>query len=292
MNTPAQPASEPRTIRALIQATAPWLQKKGAENGRLEAELLVSHGLKMRRLDLYLDLDRPLGDDEIATCRALVKRRGTGEPIAYVVGRREFYGLSLKVTPAVLIPRPDTETLVEQALKLLPEDVEGVVVDVGTGSGCVILALLQAREGLRGIAVDVSAAALAVARENATDLQLIDRLELREGDLLGPCSDVKGALLVVSNPPYVIRGSALLDKDVADFEPGVALYGEDSDGLGHHRRIVAAAGAVLDDAGAVLLEIGADQAAAAKGLLRAPFQTLDLVKDLGGHERVVVLRRG
>jgi release factor glutamine methyltransferase len=191
-----------------------------------------------------------------------------------------------------LIPRPDTETLVEEALKQLPEDVEGVVVDVGTGSGCVILALLQAREGLRGVAVDVSAAALAVARENAADLHLLDRLELREGDLLGPCSDVKGALLVVSNPPYVIRGSALLDKDVADFEPATALYGEDDDGLGHHRRILAAAGAVLGDAGAVLLEIGADQAAAAKALLRPPFETLNLVKDLGGHERVVVLRRG
>lgn len=287
----AQSNPTPNTIRTLLQATAPWLEKKGADNARLESELLLSHGLGVRRLDLYLDLDKPLSDAEVTACRALVQRRGKGEPIAYIVGRREFYGLSLVVTPDVLIPRPDTETLVEEALKKLPDDVEGVVVDIGTGSGCVILALLQAREGLRGVAVDVSAKALAVAKQNAEALDLADRLELREGDLLGPCGDVKGALLVVSNPPYVIKGSALLDKDVADFEPALALYGEGSDGLGHHRRIVAAAANVAADDGAVLLEIGMDQADGARALASGRFPRADIVRDLGGHPRVVVLQR-
>lgn len=284
-------SKEPRTIRALIQASAPWLEKKGADNGRLEAELLISHGLSMRRIDLYLDLDRPLTDAEIAGCRDLVKRRGTGEPIAYILGRRDFYGLSLVVNKDVLIPRPDTETLVEEALKLLPEDAEGVVVDVGTGSGCVILALLQAREGVRGVAVDISSKALAVARQNAETTGLADRVEFREGDLLAPCSDVTGALVVVSNPPYVIRGLALLAKDVADFEPATALYGEGQDGLGHHRRIVAAAAGIVADDGAVLLEIGADQGAAARQLARPPFTRVDVIRDLGGLDRVVTLRR-
>ncbi len=283
--------ADPRTIRALLQATAPWLTQRGADNGRTEAELLVGHALSMRRLDLYLDLDRPLSDDEIARCRALVKRRGQGEPLAYITQEREFYGLALHVSPDVLIPRPDTETLVDAALARLPEDVEGVVVDVGTGSGCIALALLQQREGLRAVAVDVSTAALAVARKNAERHGLFDRLELREGDLLSPCRDVVGALLVVSNPPYVLRGSPLLHKDVAAFEPALALYGEDDDGLGHHRRILAAAPAVLHERGAVLLEIGADQQEQARGLLKPPFVAVDVVADLGGHPRVVVLQR-
>ena len=283
--------ADPKTIRALIQATAPWLASRGADNGRTEAELLIGHALSMRRLDLYLDLERPLTDDEIARCRALVKRRGQGEPLAYITGEREFYGLALHVSPDVLIPRPDTETLVEAALARLPEDVEGVVVDVGTGSGCVALALLQQREGLRVVAVDVSEQALAVARKNAERHGLADRLELRQGDLLGPCSDVDGALLVVSNPPYVIKGSALLHKDVAAFEPALALYGEGDDGLGHHRRILAAAGPLLGPQGAVLLEIGADQGAAARALLAPPFVAVDVLSDLAGHTRVVVLSR-
>jgi release factor glutamine methyltransferase len=283
--------ADPRTIRALIQATAPWLTQRGADNGRTEAELLIGHALSMKRLDLYLDLERPLSDDEIARCRALVKRRGQGEPLAYITGEREFYGLALHVSPDVLIPRPDTETLVEAALQRIPEDAEGVVVDVGTGSGCIALALLQHREGLRAIAVDVSSKALAMAAKNAARHGLSDRLELREGDLLGPCSDVDGALLVVSNPPYVLRGSALLHKDVATFEPPLALYGEGDDGLGHHRRIVAAAGCLLAPTGAVLLEIGADQGEAARTLLATPFAALDVLSDLAGHARVVVLSR-
>ncbi len=283
--------NDPRTIRALLQATAPWLEKKGADNGRTEAELLVGHALGMRRLDLYLDLERPLSDAEITRCRELVKRRGTGEPIAYITGKKDFHSISLLVTPDVLIPRPDTETLVEEALKRLPEDVEGVVVDVGTGSGCVILSILQARDGLRGVAVDVSEKALAVAKKNAEALELADRLELRLGDLLAPCGDVKDALLVVSNPPYVIKGSALLHKDVARFEPALALYGRGDDGLGHHRDILLAAPALLADGGAVLLEIGADQGPAARQLLRPPWSAVDVVRDLDGHERVVVFSR-
>jgi len=286
MNT----AAEPRTIRALLAASTPWLQKKGSSSARLDAELLLGHALSLRRLDLYLDLDRPLADAEIERCRALVKRRGAGEPVAYIVQRREFWRRSFRVTPAVLVPREDTERLVELALALLPKDATGTIVDVGTGSGCIALTLVAERPGLHAVAVDLSPDALGVAAENARTLGVADRVELRHGDLLGPCGDVTGALLIVSNPPYVRRGDPALDADVARHEPALALYGEGDDALGHHRRIVAAAPAVLANDGAVLLEIGAEQGDRARGLLAPPFRSVVVERDLGGLDRVVVLR--
>ncbi len=284
-------SSEPRTIRALLAASTPWLQKKGSASARLDAELLLGHALHLRRLDLYLDLDRPLADDEVERCRALVRRRGTGEPVAYIVGQREFWGRSFRVTPAVLVPRPDTERLVELALARLPVDAQGVIVDVGTGSGCIVLSLLCERPGLRAVAVDVSAAALAVAADNAAALGVADRVEFRAGDLLQPCADVRDARLIVANPPYVRRGDPALAADVAEHEPALALFGEDDDGLGHHRRIVAAAATLLADDGAVLLEVGAEQGVLGPGLLRPPFQSVVVERDLAGLDRVVILQR-
>jgi release factor glutamine methyltransferase len=281
----------PRTIRALLAATTPWLAKKGSPSSRLDAELLIGHALGLRRIALYMDLDRPLDEGELERCRALVKRRGTGEPIAYITGQKEFWGLTLAVTPAVLIPRPETERLVELALARLPADAEGVVIDVCTGSGCVALALLSARPGLRVVATDVSKDALAVAADNARTLGLAERLELRQGDLLAPCADVRGARLIVANPPYVTRGSALLEAGVAAFEPAVALYGEGTDALGHHRRLIAAAPALLADDGVVLLEIGSDHGQAARGLATPALPRVTVEQDLDGHDRVVVLQR-
>jgi release factor glutamine methyltransferase len=281
----------PRTIRALLAATTPWLAKKGSPSARLDTELLIGHALSLSRIALYMDLDRPLDEGELERCRALVKRRGTGEPVAYILGQKEFWGLTLAVTPAVLIPRPDTERLVELALARLPADDDGVVIDVCTGSGCVALALLSARPRLRVVATDVSAAALAVAADNARALGLADRLTLREGDLLGPCADVHSARLVVANPPYVKPGSALLDAGVAAFEPSLALYGEGQDALGHHRRIIASAPALLADDGAVLLEIGTDQGESARQLATPALPRVTVERDLDGHDRVVVLQR-
>jgi len=248
----------------------------------------------MKRLDLYLDLDRAFSDAELTRCRDLVKRRGTGEPIAYILGHREFYGLDFIVTPAVLIPRPDTERLVELALAALDDaDIdEGTVIDIGTGSGCVALSIIAQREGLRAVAVDISEAALAVAKKNADALGLADRIEFRLGDLLAPCADITDAVLIVSNPPYVKRGSADLAADVKAFEPELALYGIDDDALGHHRRIVAAAAKHLSPTGQILLEIGADQGEASKALATSTFSSVRVEKDLDGHDRVVVVARG
>lgn len=284
----APPAATP-TIRSLLAATTPWLEKKGSPSARLDAELLIGHALSLPRLQLYLDLDKEIVEPALTRAREYVKRRGTGEPIAYIIGHREFYGHRFAVSPAVLIPRPDTERLVELALDAIDDD--GTIIDIGTGSGCIALSLLAAHDGLKAIAVDVSAEALAVAKQNAEALGLADRIEFRLGDLLAPCADIDDAVLIVSNPPYVKHGAADLAADVKAFEPALALYGIDDDALGHHRRIVAAAARHLRPTGSVLLEIGADQGTAAKALLQPPFSSLRIERDLDGHDRVVVLSR-
>jgi hypothetical protein len=149
-----------QTIRTLLGATTPWLQKKGSDSARLDAELMIGHALGLQRLQLYLDLDRPLSDAEVDRCRGLVRRRGDGEPVAYIVGEQGFYGLLLSVNSAVLVPRPETELLVELCLAAIPADVEGTFVDIGTGSGCIAVAILANRPLLRAVATDISAAAM------------------------------------------------------------------------------------------------------------------------------------
>ena len=280
---------QPRTIRSLLSATTPWLEKHGSSSARLDAELLVAHALSLKRLDLYLDLDRPLSEAEVARCREFVRRRGQGEPVAYILGEKDFWQLRLLVTPDVLIPRPETELLVEEALKLIPDDATGVVVDVCTGSGCVGLALLSEREGIAVVGTDVSARALAVAQQNAERAGLADRFSVQQGDLLAPVAERRDVLLVVGNPPYVKRGAAELEPQVAAHEPALALYGEDDDALGHHRRIIEAAGGILAADGAVLLEIGHDQGSAARALLRPPFCAVAVLQDLSRHDRVLRL---
>jgi len=282
-------ADAPRTIRALLQKTTPWLQARGSSSARLDTELLIGHALGLRRIDLYMDLDKPLSEDELERCRALVKRRGTGEPVAYILGAREFCGLSFAVDKAVLIPRPETELLVELALARLPVDDEATVIDVGTGSGCIAIALLHARKKLKAVAVDVSAAALEVAKKNAAHHGVADRLSLRQGDLLGPCDDVKDAALIVSNPPYVVPGSALLDPAVKAHEPSLALFGEGTDGLGIHRRLVEAAPRHLRAGGALVMELGSDQGDAARALGGAKMRVVGVERDLDGLDRLVVL---
>jgi release factor glutamine methyltransferase len=284
--------SETQTIRALLQKTREWFAKKGIESARLDAELLLAHALTETRLKLYLDLDRPLKDDEVARYRELVKRRGAYEPVAYILGTREFFGTEIAVGPGVLIPRPETEHLVEEVLARLPEGAEGTIVDVCTGSGCVAIALARARPSMHVIATDLSDDAIARARANLERLALGDRVTLRSGDLLEPVRDLRSVRAIVGNPPYVTREAyATLMPDVRDHEPERALVGEDADGLGHHRRILADARAILDANGFVALEIGADQEDAVRELSRPDLSCSEVVKDLSGLPRVAVFSR-
>jgi hypothetical protein len=174
----------PRTIRELAEASRPWLEKRGVDNPRLDAELLIAHALGMKRVDLYMDWDRPLSDDEIAKCRELVKRRGAREPVSLILGAREFWGLPFVVTKDTLAPRPETELLVELTLARVAKDAATTFVDACTGTGCVAIALLKERPSLRAIVTDISPAALDVARENARRNGVADRFDAREGDLL------------------------------------------------------------------------------------------------------------
>lgn len=276
------------TVLDLLRWTTAHFAKQGLETARLDAECLLAHTLETSRLRLYLEFDRPVDGSERARFRELVRRRGAERvPVAYLTGRKEFWSLPLKVTPDVLSPRPDTETLVEAALERLPErEAEARLLDVGTGSGAIALALLSERPKLRAVATDVSSAALAVARENAESLGLLDRVVFREGSLFGPAAGERFDLLV-SNPPYLADGEAAgLGPELA-FEPRQALFAGPA-GTELLEELVAGAAAHLEPTGALLLEIAPAQAPAVAGWLRAAgFEDVRLHHDLGRRPRVV-----
>lgn len=282
---------KPRTVRALLAATTPWLTARGVDSARTDAELMIAHVLGLRRLDLYLDLDRPLDDDELARCRALVARRGKREPVAYLLGNKEIHGLSFEVSPDVLVPRPETEHLIEEALARLSPDAIGTFVDACTGTGCVAIAILVKRPGLRAIATDVSSAACEMAKKNAERHGVADRLQVRHGDLLAPCTDVTDALAVVANPPYVREDERGLLAPELSFEPGLALFGEGKDALGHHRRLLVEAAGLVRGGGFVACEIGASQREAVCALPHEGFEPAIVTNDLAGLPRVACWAR-
>ena len=276
------------TIRELIAASRPWLEKRGVDNPRLDAELLIAHALGLKRIELFMDWDRPLSADEVARCRELIRRRGAREPVSLITGTRDFWTLSFVVTKDTLAPRPETELLVEHVLARIPKDATGTFADACTGTGCIAITLLHERPGLRAIATDLSPAALAVARENAVNNGVADRIELLEGDLLAPCTE-RGLMFVVANPPYIMASErASLEPEVRDHEPALALFGEEKDGLGHHRRILAQARSLVVDGAFCALEIGAHQGEAAQAIVAEGFRHATTLKDLAGLDRVVV----
>jgi release factor glutamine methyltransferase len=221
----------------------------------------------------------------VADFQKYVKRFEAGEPVAYITGLKEFYGREFEVTPDVLIPRPDTETLVELALKRLPAGEKMHVIDACTGSGCVGITLALERPDIRVVAIDISPAAAEVARRNAAKLGVADRFEVRVGDLLGPVIGEQFDLLV-SNPPYIKPADMPgLMPEVHDFEPHLALEGLSEDGVGLHRRLIEQAAQVLKPGAFVLLEIGYNQ-----GLL---FKNRGTVyQDDAGNDRVVEIING
>ena len=244
------------------------------------------------RVELYTHFDQPLGETELCSYRALVQRRLSGEPVAYILGRKEFWSIDLVVDARVLIPRPDTETLVEQGLALLagraPEKPAPRVADIGTGSGAVAIALKKERPGDDVFAVDLSVDALAVARDNATRLGL--QIEFLRGDLLAPLAGQFD--LIASNPPYIpSQEIAGLSAEVRS-EPRMALDGG-SDGLDLIRRLTDDARGVLAAGGWLAMEIGAGQAEATMAILQdAGYLGVGSRRDLGGIERVVFGQRG
>jgi release factor glutamine methyltransferase len=276
--------SESWTLLKLLRWMSGYFSEKGIDNPRLDAELLLAHQFGLDRVGIYLNYDRPLTATELEKIRPLVKRRGQREPLQYLLGSTEFWSLQFKVTPAVLVPRADTEVLVEEALKRCNTD--GVLLDVGTGSGVILISLLKELPGWQGVGIDVSPAALEVARHNLAAHQLWERGQLLEGDL-AELPDRRFDL-IVSNPPYIATAQwDELMPEVRDFEPSLALLGGD-DGLDCYHKLTAQADTCLNPGGWLLVEIGADQADAVTALFAAAgLNELFLRHDYGGNPRVV-----
>lgn len=272
------------TTLKLVAWTQAFFAKKGVDAPRLTAELLLAHALTCDRVRLYLEFDKPLGDAELARYRELVRRRAEGEPTAYLVGRKDFYGRPFRVDPRVLVPRPETELVLEAALAALPEG--GRALDLCTGSGCLAVSLALERNGARVVATDLSDGALAVARENAAALGAV--VDLAQGDLWAAVHGDERFDVVVSNPPYIPAPElAGLPREVRR-EPCIALDGGE-DGLAVLRRIVAGAPPRLRPGGALCVEMHESHADVLPGLcLEAGFERAEARLDLAGLPRYTV----
>ncbi|MEI6224673.1 MAG: peptide chain release factor N(5)-glutamine methyltransferase [Deltaproteobacteria bacterium] len=270
----------------LITWTQGFFAKGGVDAPRLTAEILLAHALSCDRVRLYLDFDKPLGAPELAAFRELVRRRAAGEPTAWLTGRREFLGHAFRVTPAVLVPRPETELLVEAALERLPPG--GALLDLCTGSGCIAISAALARPDARVVATELSPEALAVARENAAALGAT--VEWLPGDLDAPVAAGERFDVVISNPPYIPSGElAGLAREVRK-EPRIALDGG-GDGLDTLRRIVSCAPSRLRREGLLVLEMHESHAGPLPALcLAAGFATAEVGRDLAGLPRWVLAR--
>jgi release factor glutamine methyltransferase len=275
------------TVGEVVRRSAAYLADRGVETPRLDAELLLGNALGLSRLELYLEHDRPLEPAELDACREVVARRGRREPAAYILGEWGFRRLTLKVDRRALVPRPETEVVVDVCLELLTSAPNPRVLDLGTGSGAIALAIADEHPGAAVTALDVSPDALELASENAGRTGLAGRVSFVHGDFAQHLPD--GPFdLVVSNPPYVAQGElAAADAEVRDWEPREALLG----GLAEARAIASAALGVLQPGGALVLEAAEQRAeATAEALRKIGYQDVTVVDDLAGRPRVVAAR--
>ena len=273
------------TVVELLKVSAGYLEKHGADSPRLDAEVLLAHALDLRRLDLYLQFDRLLTEPELAAYRALIARRARGEPVAYLVGHKEFMGLDFFVTADVLVPNPDTEVLVQRAVAIAREAGRPVrVADVGTGSGCIAIATAHYAPNAEVWASDISPNALAVAERNVGVHKLEARVHLVRGDLMEPLA---GRFDVVcANLPYLSRTARVPIEVLA--QPPRALYAE-GDGAALVKRLVQESPAHLAEGGRVLAELDPSILDAVSATAAAAFTSQRVHRDLGGHERVLEL---
>lgn len=269
------------TVRTLLAWSAPWLTQKGVESARLDSELLLANALNLRRIDLFLDPHRYLTPEELASFKLLIKRRAAREPIAYILGMKEFWGLEFLASHEVLIPRPETELLLETTLAYQPERQTPLrILELGAGSGAVLCSLLIEYPLAQGTGTDLSSQALKLARRNGAKIGLTERIEWLEGDLdtmIPPtdCFDV-----IIANPPYIATGELNgLQPEVRDWEPRMALDGGE-DGLRVLLRIPRLAKTRLLPGGLCVTEIGSNQAEVALELFRqAGFLDPELLYD-------------
>jgi len=287
------------TVRRILEWTTSYFTRKGIDSPRLSAELLLAHVLGCPRIRLYTNYEQPLREDQLAAMRALVQRAAEEEPIAYLTGRAHFFNLEFEVNRDVLIPRPDTETLVENVLQLA-RNAAGFeaprVLDLCTGSGCIAAAIAHHLRAATVVATDISAPAVALARRNVERLGLADRVTVEQGDLFEPLArlvDARPFDLIVANPPYIATAQLeTLDRSVRDYEPVAALDGG-LDGLAIHRRILREAPDRLAPGGRVYVEIAFDQGELATQVAAEypQFQDVRILKDYSGRDRVLAARK-
>ncbi|MFV0442782.1 MAG: peptide chain release factor N(5)-glutamine methyltransferase [Planctomycetaceae bacterium] len=290
MSKPATPAAAGEwTVRRVLEWTIGHLKERGCDSPRLDAEVLLAFAWNVPRIQLYVRYDQPLPDAVRSTMRELVKRRANLEPVAYLIGRREFFSLEFEVQPGVFIPRPATETLVMEGLRLLEGANSPRILDLCTGTGCIAVTLAKHVLSAQATAVDLNPLAIETARKNAARHEVESRVDVRHGDLFVPLELGQRFDLIVSNPPY-IRDDELagLSPDVRNHEPQLALT-SGADGLDVVRRIVANAADWIASGGSLLLEIDPAQAAPTIELLRGInlFEQVDSLRDLDRNERIV-----
>lgn len=276
------------TILKVLQWTMEYFRDKGLEQPRADAEVLLAHVLGWERVQLYLNYDKPLSSEELTLFRGFIRRRAAYEPAQYITGKQEFWSLDFEVTPAVLIPRPETEMLVEKALEIAG-DKPSFVLDLGTGSGAIAVALAHERSGIKVIAADKSWPAIEVARKNALRNGVADRVCFMVMDLFEAMEGRQSFDLIVSNPPYVSDAEILdLAPEIANYEPRSALRGGGKRGLALIRKILQEFGAHLKPGGSLLIEIGLGQAEILEeGISRDLAGSFEFIRDYSGVKRVL-----
>ena len=287
------------TIGELLQWTTAFFTRSGIDEARLSAELLLAHALGCTRMALYTRFEQTPPPEQVASFRDMVKKRKDHTPVAYLIGKAWFYSLEFAVTPDVLIPRPDTETIVEQVIRLArmtPAWEAPEILDLCTGSGCIAIALAKNLPTARLTASDISTAALQMAEKNAATHELAARIRLISGDLFEPVAVMSPAVkfhAIVSNPPYIVADKiAELMPEVARHEPRLALDGG-TDGLAFYRRIAEQAGEYLVPDGALIVETAFDQTLDVQAILQTQggFQDSRIIRDAAGHPRCVLVRK-
>lgn len=277
-------------IKEILSTTVEYFDKFKISDARLNAEVLLAYVLKKERIQLYVNFDLPLSEDELEEYRQLVYQRAHRIPIAYLTGEKEFMSLDIEVSEGVLIPRPETEQLVEYIIEYCQENklLEPNIVDVGTGSGAIAVSLAHYISEAKILAIDISDKALNIAKSNIKKHELADRVKVIKGDLLSPLLKLKkdNVDIVVSNPPYIDdQGMQDLSPEVRN-EPEIALYAG-SDGLDYYRPLIQQAHQVLKQAGLLALEIGYNQGNTVRDLFDSNWNNISVEKDYSDHDRMV-----
>ena len=272
------------TVREIKERTEIFFSQKNVPNAKLDTDILIAHSLGMKRLDLYLDMERPLTEQQLDVLRPLVKRRATREPLQYIIGSTDFYGLTLKVDSRALVPRQETEELVDRIVARLSEAPKRIL-DLGTGSGAIAFALASKYPEACITAIDSSTGAIALALENATTLDFVDRVRIIEGNWWSPIADDESFDLIVSNPPYLTEAEMRsAEPEVVDYEPREALVAG-YDGLNDLRILLEGAPKYLCATGLLAMETGIAQSESLTAMAAIAGLTCECIEDLNERPR-------